>query len=508
MTSFPSIQITLGAARSCRRWLGLAALLLLSSAGALHADGGTFDNPIYPYNGTPIYYAAPGTSFTLSGGAFSSTTGAAATRVEIYVDNILIGDATLTPYSNYWKWTKDWTVTPGTHVFHYKIYFASGSPYVATASEKRTATFEATNRPPVAKSKRQMVLPGTSTPIPCYFHEDNAKQTITAGVVQQAAHGIVTSNGSTVNMSEGGLGRFSGFTYAPEAGFTGIDSFTYKVNDGYADSQEATVFLQVRNPNERLGNTVILLVNSNLYSVLAGSIDRLKTDIEAEGYVGKIIQWPASGTTTTDVWNRLRAEYLDTNQWVEGAILIGDIPKPKTTAAMASEWDPVTAYNDLIYWCMAEYNNLSAYGAPTDIWVSRINADDTSWGAQEALIARYLDANHDYRSGRSRLPATAFSYTIAQFPNNVDSGLQLKTVWPDERIATGSPTFSTRTDLGIGGCDALVVGGEIFESTSHGSYNTFMVGSPGTYDKAKCYRSLAQNRSVLVEGCSAGNPGG
>jgi hypothetical protein len=438
ITSFSSIQIALLAARSCCRWLGLAALFLLSSAGALHAAGGSIDTPTWPYNGTPpIYYAAPGTSFTLNGGAYSSTTGAAVTRVEIYVDNVSIGDATLTPVLNYWEWTKDWTVTAGTHVFHYKIYFVSGSPYVATASEKRTATFEATNRPPVAYSKRKMVLPATSTQINYSYHEDNTGQTISGRVVQQAAHGNVTTDGSWI------------FTYTSEAGFTGIDSFTYKVNDGYDDSQEATVFLQVRNPNERLGNTVILLVNSNLYSVLSGSIDRLKTDIEAEGYAGKIIQWPASGTTTTSVWNRLRAEYLDANQWVEGAILIGDIPKPKTTAAMGAEWDPVTAYNDLIYWCMAEYNAPHTYGAPTDVWVSRINADDTTWGAQEALIARYLDANHDYRSGRSRLPATAFSYTVAEFTGNNDTSLRLQAIWPDERIATGSPTFSTRTDLGL-----------------------------------------------------------
>ena len=35
------------------------------------------------------------------------------------------------------------------------------------------------------------------------------------------------------------------FTYTPEAGFHGEDSFTYKVNDGRADSNVATVTITV-----------------------------------------------------------------------------------------------------------------------------------------------------------------------------------------------------------------------------------------------------------------------
>jgi hypothetical protein len=41
------------------------------------------------------------------------------------------------------------------------------------------------------------------------------------------------------------LGDQLAFTYEPNAGFTGQDSFTYKVNDGKVDSAVATVTLIV-----------------------------------------------------------------------------------------------------------------------------------------------------------------------------------------------------------------------------------------------------------------------
>jgi VCBS repeat-containing protein len=56
---------------------------------------------------------------------------------------------------------------------------------------------------------------------------------LTALLVTNAAHGTVSlnSNGS--------------FSYTPQAGFSGTDSFTYKANDGGADSNTATVTITV-----------------------------------------------------------------------------------------------------------------------------------------------------------------------------------------------------------------------------------------------------------------------
>jgi len=52
---------------------------------------------------------------------------------------------------------------------------------------------------------------------------------LTAAVVAQPAHGTVTVNAN------------GGFTYTPALNYNGGDSFTYKANDGTADSNVATV---------------------------------------------------------------------------------------------------------------------------------------------------------------------------------------------------------------------------------------------------------------------------
>src|SRR5205085_258562 len=54
---------------------------------------------------------------------------------------------------------------------------------------------------------------------------------LTAAVVAQPAHGTVTVNAD------------GSFTYTPDANYNGSDSFTYKANDGTADSNVATVTL-------------------------------------------------------------------------------------------------------------------------------------------------------------------------------------------------------------------------------------------------------------------------
>src|SRR6185295_377289 len=41
-----------------------------------------------------------------------------------------------------------------------------------------------------------------------------------------------------------------GFTYQPEANFRGVDSFTYKANDGSLDSNVATVTLTIGGVND------------------------------------------------------------------------------------------------------------------------------------------------------------------------------------------------------------------------------------------------------------------
>ena len=59
--------------------------------------------------------------------------------------------------------------------------------------------------------------------------------TLTASVVSNPAHGTLMS-------FHGSAGTFM---YVPNTGFTGIDTFTYKVNDGGLDSNVAAVSIAV-----------------------------------------------------------------------------------------------------------------------------------------------------------------------------------------------------------------------------------------------------------------------
>ena len=62
---------------------------------------------------------------------------------------------------------------------------------------------------------------------------DSDKSPLTANLTSAPAHG-------TLNLASDGT-----FTYTPDAGFSGVDSFTYIANDGTADSNVATVNLNV-----------------------------------------------------------------------------------------------------------------------------------------------------------------------------------------------------------------------------------------------------------------------
>jgi len=58
---------------------------------------------------------------------------------------------------------------------------------------------------------------------------------LTYTIVSNPSHGKITLNGLTA-------------TYTPDAGYVGLDSFTYKVSDGTGESNIATVTLKIVTP--------------------------------------------------------------------------------------------------------------------------------------------------------------------------------------------------------------------------------------------------------------------
>ncbi|MGI0485065.1 beta strand repeat-containing protein [Pantanalinema rosaneae CENA516] len=89
------------------------------------------------------------------------------------------------------------------------------------------------------------------------------------------------------------------FTYTPNAGFTGVDTFTYRANDGTLDSANlATVTIQVNAPPIANNNTYST-GNAAALSIPAGT-GVLSNDSDLEGSVltATIVDNPTSGTVT------------------------------------------------------------------------------------------------------------------------------------------------------------------------------------------------------------------
>jgi hypothetical protein len=89
------------------------------------------------------------------------------------------------------------------------------------------------NTPPIAnlQSKPLEAHPGQPLAI-TLTGSDNDGDNLTFIVVTQPANGTLS-------------GRAPNLTYTPKAGFTGTDSFTFKVNDGALDSEPVTVTIDV-----------------------------------------------------------------------------------------------------------------------------------------------------------------------------------------------------------------------------------------------------------------------
>src|SRR3989475_3754039 len=69
-------------------------------------------------------------------------------------------------------------------------------------------------------------------------YSDVDGDTLSAVLVSQPTHGSLTLNGN------------GSFSYVPAANYNGTDSFTYKANDGQADSGIATVNITVTAVND------------------------------------------------------------------------------------------------------------------------------------------------------------------------------------------------------------------------------------------------------------------
>ena len=133
------------------------------------------------------------------------------------------GSMTYTPNTGY----------VGIDTFTYKANDGTADSNIATV----TITISAPYTPPVANNHTYTTLENTTLTVPApgilANDTDAADTAITATKVTNP------SNGTIVLRADGSM------TYTPNTGYVGIDTFTYKTNDGTADSNIATITITV-----------------------------------------------------------------------------------------------------------------------------------------------------------------------------------------------------------------------------------------------------------------------
>ena len=154
----------------------------------------------------------------------------------------------------------------------------------ANTSNINAFTIEPPNSAPVAQNATVMT-PEDTPLVDTLVATDSDGDPLTYSVVAQPAQGAVTiTNAAT-----------GAYTYTPNADYNGADSFTFRVNDGLANSNIATVNITVTPVND-----LPVAQNGTLSTSedTVGNGTLTATDIDGDALTYSIATQPANGTVT------------------------------------------------------------------------------------------------------------------------------------------------------------------------------------------------------------------
>ena len=344
------------------------------------------------------------------------------------------------------KYTPDSGFT-GTDSFTYKARDPQG-----LESGTATVTINVTeNVAPIANDQRFVAFANSTSEYVYLSYTDPDTQSKTFEILTQPAYGRLTYT----NTSSGY------FKYAPDTDYAGTDSFTWQMNDSMADSNTGTVEILVRQAGDPAGMTIAVVVQGSLYPEISNEVHRLEADLSSENWTPVIKVWGSGGVES--LWNYLRSVYTDDSNWMSGAILIGyNLPKPKEA--------------DICYWDLTTFNQ-NTLQTPDDIWVSRFASADVK------QLRNALDANHHYRTGKSRLTRETWRCLNSGYSRNQNYLNAFLKIWD---TVNDMPNGSISTPMREGG--------EVIYRSDHGSPST------GT--------GPHQGRFCFISGCQAGKING
>ncbi len=219
---------------------------------------------ITPVNDPPSIIV-PGTQDIKEGQALSfqlTATDVDAGQTFGFTATNLPNGATLTP-AGLFNWT------PGNkQAGTYNISFTVTDNGTPPLNNTKSVTINVTNPPPVATSQTITLDEDTpkATPLPVVDPDGDA---LTYTIINQPQHGALS--GTAPNL-----------TYTPALNYNGPDSFTFKANDGVADSNVATISLVINPVNDApiLNVPPMQTVNENQplsFSVSATDVDTNQT---------------------------------------------------------------------------------------------------------------------------------------------------------------------------------------------------------------------------------------
>jgi hypothetical protein len=143
--------------------------------------------------------------------------------------------AVIDPTTGVFTWTPSEEQGPGVYTFTVKVCDDT-DPTPLCDEQEVTLTVTEVNVAPVAQDLTATTEEETPVDV-TLVATDAEDDTLTYAILDQPAHGTVTLVGDVA-------------TYTPELNFNGTDSFTYKANDGMADSNVATVTITVTPVND------------------------------------------------------------------------------------------------------------------------------------------------------------------------------------------------------------------------------------------------------------------
>ncbi len=425
--------------------------------------------PFSDLNGVTWNYIIP-TRLPSLGTLTTSTLFGGVTIGEMYRQSYLYFSC---PAGNYGIDTVKWVVFDGK-------YYSDTALFVITIRQ---------NNPPVAHQMTVSVLQDSAVSFSAWFRDaDSIDQICSTKVEVPPVHGSISSIwGLTVGVAS--QIRAPGFRYIPARGFTGRDSFSWRVFDGVAYSAVTSCELVVR-PSGSLGTMVLIVVHDSLLEYISEEVSRMRQDIIDEGYLSKIVS--CRSNPIKSVWDTLNEQYRDVSVIMSGAVLIGRFGYPSAEGM-----------GDRPFWNMGGW--LTGYADKEDlsmrhIWVSRIYPKSYSgaetFGSQALLVKRALDCNHDYRKGIRRLTHNANYYCIPEYLNLASNRVsRLALYW--SKACTASSLHNT-----------FPTGSDLFEQTSHGNASVFGGGAGSHIDNNVIHTMNMQSRFIINQSCIAGVLGG